>query len=929
MVCKNLRALFIILMLSVVTVFAATTGKIRGKVVDASTGEPIPGATVMVEGTQLGASTMANGEYFILQVPPGLHRVKCLIVGYTTLTQENIIISSDTTTTVDFKMSTKIAGQEDIVVQAKKPIVQKDNTSSQKTFDNQQISKLVNPTMTGVLEQQAGVVKGASGELHVRGGRSDEVAYIIDGVMVNSSLIGGTSFNLQSEAIEEMKVVTGGFNAEYGGVMSSIVRVVTKSGQKHYSGSASYKTSRYIFTEWEKFGIDQYKAFVSGPIPNPFIKDMSFSLSAAFDDDNSYLRHNSKSNFLIDKISADELAYFTRIGQIEDTLDPEYNSTAYWLYNSGFEPYSKGYRPEGFNRSWKYYANISMRPVKTLKVTMTGNVQVGHEYENYSESRRYRFFQSTDDFVRNDFFTLSATHTLSSNMYYEASFSTQYDARLETNGGRHFSSFNGYDTDNVYSSNVNLGYLSIKSGEYSYRIVTGFEPYFYNFRDDAMKGNIALTYQADRINQLKMGVGFQKTKLVYEYYDSRESELAGQDFYEVEPYSINAFVQDKIEVEDMIINIGARMEYYNPNVDYFVSPGEAVKHHITTSPKGNIFKGEFVGEKKTAEGKMYIMPRLGLSYPLSDTGVFRFSFGHFYQYPTYRYVFAHIQRPINGDYLGNPELEAQKSVQYEVGFDQGLSDILSISVTGYYKETSDILSLEKTFDSGKTFYKYSNKDFGRIMGMDFTLSKFFTNNMSFDISYGFSMAKGSASTPNENAVDMSIDDDYVDPVKTTYLNYDRRHTLSANLAIKFFKGEGFEIYGVKPIENTELSIAFTMESGLPYTRSNITGDPISEKNEARMPSSKNVDLKFARGFNVYKTVSAKFIIEASNLFNWSNVNGVNTYTGKYSADSIDSDDFNMNDKIDKYQYWMTKESNTLLGQYSNPRIVKFGVEVSF
>ncbi len=136
-----------------ISVNAGTVGKIRGKVIDAATGEGISGATVMVEGTNLGASTAVDGSYFILQVPPGLHKVTCILVGYITSLQENIRVSVDTVTTIDFKMSPKLAGQDEVIVNAKKPIIKKDNTSGLKSYDSKEISKLVNPSMSGVLSE--------------------------------------------------------------------------------------------------------------------------------------------------------------------------------------------------------------------------------------------------------------------------------------------------------------------------------------------------------------------------------------------------------------------------------------------------------------------------------------------------------------------------------------------------------------------------------------------------------------------------------------------------------------------------------------------------------------------------------------------------------------------------------------------------------
>ncbi len=937
MVCKNLRALLFVVMLSVVTVFAATTGKIRGKVVDGATGEPIPGATIMVEGTQLGASTMGNGEYFILQVPPGIQKVKCLIVGYATLTQENIIISSDTTTTVDFKMSTKIAGQEDIIVQAKKPIVQKDNTSSQKTFDSTQISKLTNATMSGVLESQAGVSSDAAGNLHVRGGRDNEVAYIIDGIMVNNSFTGDNSFNLESDSIEEMKVVTGGFNAEYGGAMSGIVRVVTKSGQKEFHGKVSYKTTKLMIDEMlDYYGQQNMSAYVSGPIPNPFIKDISFQLSFNQKTDNGLMLYHPKAMFLVNK--GNSLTGFTTsedyIAWVNDARAG--NTNFDFPVDTGYEPYYRGYYPDEYNREWKYYGALSVRPLKTLRVGLSVNKSVEHSFNNYNNSPslsyRYRYLNAADTVVYADLYTLSLTHTINSSMYYDANFSVQYNAQLTATNGMHYTDFEGWGEDAVYTSNVKMGYISI-ANTYSYRQYTnlpgGVDPHFYNYRDEALKAAASLTWQIDRINQLKVGGEYMKDNVYLEGYSARRSEMSYADKYEVEPYKINAFVQDKIEVEDMIINVGLRLEHFNSNVSYYEDPGQAVQLHSAIQANGNPLIGAWTTEGMiTSETKTYVLPRVGISYPLSDTGVFRFSYGHFYQYPTYQEMYSHIHGPISQDYYGNPNLDAQKSVQYEAGFEQGLTDIMAISVTGYYKDSTDVLSLVTKRYSDVMFYQYVNKDFSRSMGMDFVLSKRFSEHYSFDISYGFMMVKGSASSADEN-LGRLVDTQYIAPVRTEYLSYDRRHNVAVNVAFGYGKGQGFDIYGVKPLENVDFSMSFKAASGLPYTRTNDAGNELGEKNTSHMPWTKVVDLRFSKGFNVYRNVKAKLVVEAENVFNWANLYSINTATGKARVSVVDINDFNPTLPQDMLQYNMCRENYNDLDAYGIPRIIRMGVEVSF
>ena len=84
--------------------FAQTTGKITGIVTDSKTGEELVGVTVVVEGTSLGASSNLNGYYVILNLSPGAYVLKASMVGYATITVENVRVAIDQTTEIDLKM---------------------------------------------------------------------------------------------------------------------------------------------------------------------------------------------------------------------------------------------------------------------------------------------------------------------------------------------------------------------------------------------------------------------------------------------------------------------------------------------------------------------------------------------------------------------------------------------------------------------------------------------------------------------------------------------------------------------------------------------------------------------------------------------------------------------------------------------------------
>jgi outer membrane cobalamin receptor len=231
-------SLFLLMMISSASVvLAGTTGKIAGTVTDVNTGEPLIGATVTIVGTKLGAKTDLDGNYAILNVPPGVYEVRVSYVGYQNKTLKGIKVSIDLTARADFKMGAEEVQAQEVVITAERPLVIKDMTATRAAVGAEEIKALPIQNPSQVLEIQGGVVGGT-----VRGGRRGEVAYIVDGFAVNDVYDGNqgrgvNNIGVESQAIQELELLTGGYNAEYGQAMSGVVNVVTKEGGAKYEGS--------------------------------------------------------------------------------------------------------------------------------------------------------------------------------------------------------------------------------------------------------------------------------------------------------------------------------------------------------------------------------------------------------------------------------------------------------------------------------------------------------------------------------------------------------------------------------------------------------------------------------------------------------------------------------------------------------------------
>ncbi len=256
-------------------VWSGTTGKITGVVRDSDSKEPLPGATVQVVGTNLGAATKVDGSYTILNVPPGTYNLKITFIGYQAVEVKGISVSADITSTVDAKLKVTAVELPPEVIIAEPPIIEKDVTSNLRRISAENIEFLPVKTLDELLTVQVGFVT-RNNELHVRGGRAGEVMYIVDGVATRDPLGGlgavRAGMNVSSEAIEEVTVLKGGFDAEYGNASSGVINIVTKVGNvTSTKGSVEYITDDFGDPKLNKYSFNTDRLSLSLNGPEPFL----------------------------------------------------------------------------------------------------------------------------------------------------------------------------------------------------------------------------------------------------------------------------------------------------------------------------------------------------------------------------------------------------------------------------------------------------------------------------------------------------------------------------------------------------------------------------------------------------------------------------------------------------------------------------------
>ncbi|MEZ4746819.1 MAG: carboxypeptidase-like regulatory domain-containing protein [Calditrichia bacterium] len=271
---------FLLLMCVGAAAFAGDKGKIAGNVTDSQTGEPLVGANVEIEGLQTGASTDADGDFFIINIHPGTYTVTCSYIGYKIITYTDILVKAGRTTRMQIKLAPAVIEGQTVTVTADRPIIEKDVTASEQVIGTELLERSWARTVSEALETQTGIFstvpdaaweRGRNQTL-IRGSSSVQALYQLDNLSVNSGLMSDNYTGFNTSTIQEISVLTGGYNAEYGDARTAIINVVSKESAegvkgtllsrfrpagKYHFGPNFYSTSNY---DYQHFDLEYWTA---------------------------------------------------------------------------------------------------------------------------------------------------------------------------------------------------------------------------------------------------------------------------------------------------------------------------------------------------------------------------------------------------------------------------------------------------------------------------------------------------------------------------------------------------------------------------------------------------------------------------------------------------------------------------------------------
>ena len=928
---------------------AANTGTIKGHVTDKKTGEALVGASVVVVGTELGDATDASGEYQIINVPPGKVSVTATYMSYNDERVTDVQVIQDNIANVDFKLSQTVIdiGHTVEVVGQKKEMVQRTNVSVERYITSEDFKRLPVTSLSELVGMQAGVTQThGTGWTHIRGGRFDDVSYLVDGVSAQDALVGTlwSSPKPTTDALQSVVVITGGFDAEYGSAMSGIIKAVTKEGGARTTGHLAYTTDDFFpASTGYNFGYNRLTFSLGGP--TPLWNRLRYFLSTEYfkTDDDAGVRY---------KVDSPRGEYAIE-GKVTLQMPKEFFLTREGLKFT-VDAYHSNYQWQSWGNAYKYdMASLYANRVRSYKANFTINhllspntvyeAKIGTFSTSLMRTERNfdaeqadttgfwgalrksgiwdRYFFRAEDWVFNNPEGLSKKDAVLQ-LYRSYWLSPSGDTVYAHPGKKNFAS--AYELINNPWGVAGL-------------FVTEGDNRTWHFRaTDQVLGKLDLTHTVSKIHEIK--TGFDITSYSLSMYDNSLPWDMNPfwDAYNYKPLVVAAYVQDRADFEDLVVRAGIRLDYLDS------------KASVRAFPESLGAREVIADSMLVVPAKYRLAPRLGLSYPITERIKFRFSYGHFYKNPEFSDLYTYSDRSAadlrsRGNVIvGNADMGAEKTIAYEMGFDAQLSDIFEFDVTAFYKDVFDLSGVRTVHALPQPYTMYYNVEYARIQGVEATVSKSLDKYWSSSLGYTFQIAKGTASTAEaqyQSSTPRQLD---------YFLDQDQRHAFHGDLAFSFPHDFGFV-----PMRDFDVSGVFNFGTGFPYTPTDQKGTQIGLSNSARMPNTYTLDSRLSKDFTI-AGLSLSINCDITNVLNSDIVTTVFQTTGKpdytgrvitpyefSSAGFLFGDyyyhparDYNHDGFITRYEQYVSymkayTDANTPPTYYGPPRKIKVGLSLSF
>ena len=777
----QLKRIFISMLVCMVVIasslWSGTTGKIDGKVIDKNTGDSQPGVNVVVLGTSLGAATDINGEYTILQVPPGTYKVQVSFIGYKKIVVDNVRVFIDQTARVNVSLEQEAIEVGETIVLAERNVIKPDVASSVVAVSGEELKTIPVANVTDVMGMQAGINNG-----QIRGGNLDQALFLVDGVTMRDPRNNQALTKVAMSTIREVSIERGGFNAEYGQVQAGIVNIVTNEGkEKGYSASFNIKmtppAAKYFqgknmpdvndpTSYWLRSYFDPavcWTGTTSGAW-DAYTQSKYYTFEGWNAVSQKLCTDNDPTNDLTPLACQRVFEYYTRKKQIND--QPDYNIDGGFggpvpliseqLGNLRFFASYRGEkemllfpttRPDYRDYDARLVMNSDISNSMKLRVsglignisTLAGNRTTDLNYYQYPSdfagtglgTGGYPLLNMFSDWtfsltdIQHTALSAKLTHMLSKETFYEVSvdyFKRHYNTRPPTlrDTSQKTEVIPGfYQTSTPYGVYYDLDGIVSGVNEGNQEALARDNS---NVSSTTVKAD--LTSQINFSNLLKTGVEFvyNDLDLNYGYIQMQTGGLQYANHIVMHDYPMRAaaYIQDKLETKGFILNAGLRLDYSNSQTNWWAfDPFNSLLYSYQYSDTTKL-------SMTSPKGQWQLSPRLGISHPITENSKLYFNYGHFKQMPQYEAAYRFDRSTGNTlERLGDPNLTLAKTISYELGYDHQLFDgQVLLQLAAFYRDISNQDSTATyTTRDGTSYIVATSNGYSDVRGFELTLRK--------------------------------------------------------------------------------------------------------------------------------------------------------------------------------------------------------------
>lgn len=880
----RLLVLGLLLLATASNALAQDRGTITGKVVDKRTNHALPFANVTVVGAQKGGLTDSEGRYTIGGVPVGTYEVRVQFLGYKPESRPGVVVTPGKPAVVDFRLEDVVVRQEKAVeVSAERRLVEAKQGATVRSVGANEIRNLPVATVNDVLQQQAGISTDAE-QIHVRGGRADETMFVVNGV-ANRDLVTGqsTAGQLNARSVSEVNVATGAFDVRYGNALSGIVEIRLKEGTEQRNIG--------ITTNGGSWGGRSMQAVVSGPDPiwKPLLGRLGVRMPGTMTSilDVSGSLYETRFSY----IGEDGLSFLDRTLTPPRSLHPKLVSSYEDRFFGRTFRYSDAWAPSQDNRwaaryglFWKpnsrdkWSVNFSKRIAIDQGFSRTFITAQGDQGDpSYPWRWHNRISNAPTIFEDNVQTSIEWRRTLSKTGYTSLQLSRYFFAQRQDVRGKHWSEYEEPDDRSVFP----VG--DPRRDDYFYD--TGDDNQWADRRTNSWGLQGSYT-QRVRFHEIEMGFEHQWQDVQYMTIENPwvfDEDGLGQshDLWKVHPMIGALYARDRLEFEGFVANVGLRADYWFIGREAELAMADTSRSNIAAATRTGFYDEtrSFMGRRV----KVHLSPRVIVAHPITENSSFFFNYGEFTQNPSYRYVYSKLNSISSESFplQGNPNLNPQVSVNYEVGAKHQFTRQAAANVTFFVRDVYDYPAASRVDpiagENIESYFVYLNGHYSRSKGFEIELERRRQNNWAGKLSYSYQQTRGKSSDPNEERALQEIGGSNETRLSEEFVRWNRPSKLTASFDVRW-DDKAPRHWGV--LRRTGFNVFTQAQSGRTYTPvSSITGDVEALPNSGNAPVQFTVDLKVNRWF---KLGTRRFDISVSgtNVFRNHSINRVDPVTGR-------------------------------------------------